>query len=75
MLRVSDKLYERLEKTARRRGLEGIEELLESWQNESGQREDRLASVQRVEFLRKRLSATYGEMPDSVDLIRADRER
>jgi hypothetical protein len=80
---VSDHTYERLEGEARARGLTSIEQLLEQWplrrmEHEPLTEEElrrRRETVDRTIALQKRLSKTYGMMPDSVDLIREDRER
>lgn len=37
--------------------------------------DQRRQAVERIDSVRARLLATYGEMPDSTDLIREDRER
>jgi hypothetical protein len=75
---VSDKLYNRLETTARARGLdieELIQQLIETWQSRADELRRRQEAVRRIDALRERLYATYGEMTDSVELIRADRAR
>lgn len=74
-LTVSDDLYARLEQTAQQRGLPRVEDLLEIWQTTEDERNRRREVVQRIDDLRERLFATYGEMPDSCDLLREDRER
>jgi hypothetical protein len=71
---VSDDVYERLEATAHRRGLQSVEQLLETWQPDDDIQR-RQATVDRIDALRNRLFATYGEMPDSTALLRADRDR
>ncbi len=78
-LTISDELYARLDAKARQQRL-SIEDLLLSWQ---GQGEDdaamelrrRRSAVARIEATRTELAARYGEMPDSVELIREDRTR
>lgn len=74
-LTLPDKLYERLESLARSRGLGSIEELLEQWQSDAQELEQRRETVQRIDALREELFARYGEMPDSTPLIREDRDR
>jgi hypothetical protein len=74
-LTISDTLYARLEKTAHHRGLESIEGLLETWQATEEELQRRKKAVQKVDTIRERLLATYGQMPDSVELIRQDRDR
>ena len=75
VLTVSDELYARLEMAARQRGLRKVEELLESWQADEDEQSRRARAVERIDALRTQLFATYGEMPDSVELIRQDRDR
>jgi ribosomal 50S subunit-associated protein YjgA (DUF615 family) len=76
---ISDTLYTQLQTTARARGLDSIEELLrqlvEMWQSRVGELRRRQEVVHRIDALRERLFAEYGEMTDSVEWIRADRER
>jgi hypothetical protein len=74
-LTISDTLYTRLEHAARERGLASIEQLLESWQMVDAERQRRQQIVQRIDQVRERMFTTYGEMPDSVDLLREDRAR
>lgn len=71
---VSDDVYERLETTARRRGLQSVEQLLTEWQPDDD-RHARQATVDRIDALRERLFAQYGELPDSTMLLREDRDR
>jgi hypothetical protein len=72
---ISDQLYKRLETEARRRGLNSIEELLETWPLTAADQQQRQETVHEIRALRKRLFAKYGEAPDSTDLIHADRMR
>jgi ribbon-helix-helix CopG family protein len=74
-LTLPDELYERLESLARSRGLGSIEELLEQWQSDADELEQRRETVRRIDALREELFARYGEMPDSTPLIREDRDR
>lgn len=79
-LTISDTLYQKLEAEARERGLASIEHLLEKdhvpahslTEDELHQRRE---AVSRIDALRQRITASVGEMPDSVPLIREDRER
>ena len=84
-LRISDELYMELEESAKERGLDSIESLLEEWQQEhriaqNGQlspeelrrRRDLLG---HIDALRAQIFATHGDLGDSVGLIREDRER
>jgi len=74
-LTLSDELYEWLSRAARGRGLAGIEQLLEQWQADEEERNRRTEAVRHIDTLRAQLFRTYGEMPDSVALLREDRER
>ncbi|MDP9412140.1 MAG: hypothetical protein M3P70_16925 [Actinomycetota bacterium] len=72
-LTISDKLYEELELDALRRGI-SVEQLLERWHRDDDMRRRRDA-VDRAEQLQRELSTKYGEMRDSAELVREDRER
>jgi len=74
-LTISDELYIHLESEAQSRGLDSIERLLDDWWQREGDLIRRKDVVRRIDALRDRLFATYGEMPDSIDLIREDRAR
>jgi hypothetical protein len=74
-LTISDELCVRLEADARRRGLPGVEQLLEEWHAHEANLARRTEVVKRIDAIRARLFASYGEMPDSVALIREDRAR
>jgi hypothetical protein len=74
-LTISDDLYARLEEEARARGLNSVERLLEEWKRTESDLNQRQNVVYRIDDLRRRLFAKYGEMPDSVELVREDRAR
>lgn len=74
-LTIPDELYVRPDQTAKQCGLSDVPALLEQWQASAEQLQERRQAVQRMESLRARLEATYGEMLDSTELIRIDRER
>jgi hypothetical protein len=74
-LTIPDALYARLEAAARARGLSSVEQLLEQWPFSNDELQPRQDVVRQIDALRERLFAKYGEMPDSVDLIRDDRTR
>jgi hypothetical protein len=74
-LTISDELYARLESEARKRGVETIEELLDLLQLLETDLAPRENVVRQIDLLRDRLFARYGEMPDSVELLREDRAR
>jgi len=72
---VSDALYNQLRATAHMHGLESVEQVLEIWQAREDELWQRRETVRRIDVLRERLHAAYGEMPDSVAFIREDRSR
>ena len=78
-LTVSETLYQKLQMTAHKSGFDGVEEfiqeLIKVWQAHLEELTRRQETVRRIDALRTRLLTTYGEMKDSVELIRADRER
>ncbi|MGB7925142.1 MAG: hypothetical protein WCF57_18025 [Pyrinomonadaceae bacterium] len=74
-LTISDELYARLEAEARERGLNSVERLLEEWERMEVDLDERKDVVRRIDDLRGRLFARYGEMPDSAELVREDRAR
>jgi hypothetical protein len=78
-LTISNKLYDRLEAEATKRGMSSVQQLLEGFADGRDAAADehvrREAAVQRILGLRAKFVAAYGEMPDSVELIREDRER
>ena len=74
-LTISDELYARLESEARGRGLNTVEELLDNWQGLAPDVSRRKDVVRRIDNLRARLFARYGQMSDSVELLREDRAR
>lgn len=75
ILTIPDELYERLEIKARERGLPSVESLLDEVGHEDAEPNHRGESVVRIDNLRERLFIKYGEMPDSVELVREDRAR
>lgn len=72
---ISDELYTRLEAEARARGLNSVERLLEERERQNFDLTQRQSTVRKIDDLRARLFAEHGEMPDSVELLRADRNR
>lgn len=78
-LTISDSLYTRLEDVARLHGLGDIEQLIEQliemWQARADELRRREEVVQQIDMLRGRLFTRYGQMPDSAELLRVDRER
>ncbi len=75
ILTISDELYARLESEARDRGLNSVEELLEGLQALETNIAHRKDAVRQTDLLRERLLARYGQLPDSVELLREDRAR
>lgn len=74
-LTISDELYARLQAEARSHGLKTVEELLDRIQIPEAELSRREDVVREIDHLRERLFARYGQMPDSVDLLREDRAR
>lgn len=74
-LTISDELYARLEAEARERGMSSIERLLEERERTQPDLMQRRRVVNKISGLRNQLSAKYGMMPDSVELVREDRNR
>lgn len=74
-LTISDELYARLEAEARSHGLKSVEEYLDQIQIPEAELSRREDIVREIDHLRERLLARYGQMPDSVDLLRKDRAR
>jgi diketogulonate reductase-like aldo/keto reductase len=74
VLSFSEEMFDKLRRTAERLKLPSIEALIEHWaeQDEKKRREETFA---KIEALQKQLSAEYGMMPDSAELVREDRER
>ena len=72
---ISDELYARLEAKAQMQGLDTVEQLLERLHPAEPELLHRRKVVQQIDNLRNRLFAQYGEMPDSVELLREDRAR
>ncbi len=75
VITVSDMLYNRLEETVNKRNLSTIEDLLQLWISEEDAMQARAQQVEEIRTLYQRLTQTYGVLPDSVSLIREDRDR
>jgi hypothetical protein len=73
-LTISADLYNRLVAESQLRGIT-IEQLLEEWERRESEIRRRHEVVREINELRESLFAKYGEMPDSTELIREDRER
>jgi hypothetical protein len=74
VLAISETLYARIEALAEMQGL-SVEQLLEKWERQENELLQRRQTVLDIDQLRERLYAKYGEMPDSTELLRFDRER
>lgn len=78
-LDLSEHLYQQLEATARSSGFDSLEEfiqkLIEVWQLRVAELYRRQETVRHIDALREQMAAKYGNMTDSVESIRADRER
>ncbi len=73
-LTISNALYGRLQAEAQLRGV-SIEQLIETWEERESEILRRHKVVSEIRELRERIRAKHGEMPDSTELIREDRER
>jgi hypothetical protein len=74
-LTISDALYDRLASSAPMHGMASIEQLLEAWQAREDELFSRYEVVRRIDALRDRLFASYGELPDSMAFLREERAR
>lgn len=83
-LTISDKTYQTLEKQARKREMESVEQFLEeltgqfeseeatAWEEELKRRRE---VGEKMRQLREKIFKEQGVMPDSTELIREDRMR
>jgi CCR4-NOT transcriptional regulation complex NOT5 subunit len=83
-LTISDKTYQSLANLARQQEKETVEQFLEDltaqlereaaseWEKELERRREQVA---KIKAFQKRMKDKYGVMPNSVDLIREDRNR
>ncbi len=72
-LTISEKTYKKLQSEAERKGFQNVEQFLEKWEVENS--DNRYEVVERIKEFQKRMREKYGVMPNSVDLIREDRNR
>lgn len=72
-LTISEDLLNRLAAEARLRGL-SVEQLLEDWESKESEIRRRQEAGRRIKALYQEMEAKYGLMPDSVELIREDRD-
>lgn len=76
-VKLPESLYNWLEAEAKRRQLDSvdnlIEELLEQFKEE--EKHERDEAIRRIFDLHDKMAAKYGQVQDSVELIREDRER
>jgi hypothetical protein len=72
-LTISDQLFEQLAKLMQARGLDNIEDLLNSLLAIEAEQQRRREIVQQIDVLRESMAQRYGETVDSVDLLREDR--
>lgn len=72
-LTISEKTYKKLQSEAERKGFQNVEQFLEKWELEDN--DNRYEVVERIKEFQKRMREKYGIMPNSVDLIREDRNR
>lgn len=77
-LTISESLYSRLQTGAQLRGLsieQLIEQVVEEWERKESELRRRAQVVEEIDEIYEKMRAKYGQMPDSVELIREDRER
>ena len=72
-LTISDQLFEQLAKLMAARGLDNIEDLLNSLLAIEAEQQRRREIVQQIDVLRESMAQRYGETVDSVDLLGEDR--
>jgi hypothetical protein len=72
-LTISDQLFEQLAKLMQARGLDNIEDLLNSLLAIEAEQQRRREIVQQIDVLRESMAQRYGETVDTVDLLREDR--
>lgn len=72
---IPDELYSELEAEARSEGLDGIASLLEREQERKRMLAQRRALFERINANRQAIFERTGLQPDSVPLIREDRDR
>jgi hypothetical protein len=77
-LTISENLYNRLLLESQSRGLsigQLVERIVEEWERRESELRQRQEAVREIRELRERIFAEHGEMPDSVELLREDRNR
>lgn len=75
---VSDETYEKLEALARFRGFQNVEQFLEQDEQLAARQKElarRRENGESIRNFQKQMREKYGEMSDSVELIREDRMR
>lgn len=70
---ISDALLNRLQLRAQLHGV-SLEQLLEEWERKDVEIERRQEAGRRIDEIFAHMSAKYGVMPDSAELIREDRD-
>ena len=73
-LTISQALYDRLAAAAQLHGF-SIEQLLEEWDHRDAEIRQRQEAGRRIDAIRQQMTAKYGIMPDSTELLREDRAR
>jgi hypothetical protein len=77
-LTISSDLYQRLQVGAQLRGV-SVEQLVaqavDEWERRDAELKRRAEAVDEANQIYERMRAKYGQMPDSAELIREDRER
>ncbi|MGH9949956.1 MAG: hypothetical protein ACRD6X_22535 [Pyrinomonadaceae bacterium] len=79
-LTISDETFQRLKFAADAKGKKDVGEFLEDWQNDEETISDeelaeREQLVSKIDAFRNQMFAKYGQMHDSTEYIREDRQR
>ena len=73
-IKISDNLFNRLEEITKLRGYNNIEDLIEVWERNESELLHRQETVNEINKIREQILLKYGEMSDSTNLIREDRD-
>ncbi len=74
-LTLPDQVHDRLERQAKASGFASVEDFIQSWNLTEDEMSRRKRLADRLRELRGQIKAKHGVMPDSVSLLREDRER
>ena len=74
-IRIADDLYGRLEESARQRGLETVEQLIEAWQSAEEELLRGPDALRPMDVISGRMFETYRELAESGYWVRQDTDR